>query len=100
MPCKTADATIATGVVLVKGGPHRAARSRLPGSIGKNRHPKQQRKRLQSEADLNKVRPFKYRLKYLQARVRQARALGSAITFIGAMGAFDIDLQADQTWIS
>ena len=100
MPCKTADATNATGVVLVKGGPHRAARSRLPGSIGKNRHPKQQRKRLQSEADLEKIRPFKYRLKYLQARVRQARARGSTVTFIGAMRAFDINLQADQTWIS
>ena len=101
MPCKTADASNAAGAVLVKGGPNRAARSRLPsGSIYKNRHPKQQRKRKQSEADLNKVRPVKYRLKYLQARVRQARALGSAITFIGAMGAFGIDLQADQTWIS
>jgi len=63
-------------------------------------HPKQQRKRKQSEADLNKSRPLKYRMKYLEARVRQARALGSTITLAGAMGTFGIVLQEGQTWIS
>ena len=41
MPCKTADAAEQTGVMLVKGGPNRATRSRLPSGIHKNRHPKQ-----------------------------------------------------------
>ena len=78
----------------------RARPRTVEGGIGKKGHPQQARKRKQSETDLNKPRTPKYRGKYLEGRVRQARSRGSKLTIDKAMAVFGIILEKGQTWAS